>query len=175
MSLNLIDLDLVRDAMIAEIDHDIDAGTLYRSTRLSPAGWVAYPDLLKTAASMGDSETLAHSLANPAFWNMYEEKPSPKGNPRKVPRTANETLAESEFNRFYLRGLCREAEGRGIPAVEVYRAKAVYEPRPESQALIGTLLTASQLLNDLRIHIGIDTALGLPPGPNSGLSGRFPT
>ena len=31
-------------------------------------------------------------------------------------------------------------------------------------------LAKSSLLDDLRAHPGTDTALGLPPGPNSGLS-----
>jgi hypothetical protein len=54
--------------------------------------------------------------------------------------------------------------------VFVYRAKEVVNPRAESVALIGKSLPAKQLLDDLRTNIGTDTALGLPPGPNSGLS-----
>jgi hypothetical protein len=86
---------------------------------------------------------------------------------------ANETLAEGEFNRFYLRGLCRVAIDGRTPSIAVYRAKPVAEPRPESQALIGTTFDANTLLADLRAHTGVDTALDLPPGPNSGLSGRL--
>lgn len=52
----------------------------------------------------------------------------------------------------------------------VYRAKEVANPRAESMALIGRSLPVTQLLDDLRVNIGTDTALGLPPGPNSGLS-----
>ena len=62
----------------------------------------------------------------------------------------------------------------GIPYVEVYRAKTVAEPRPESMAMIGARLGPDALLMDLRANVGVDTALGLPPGPNSGLSGRLP-
>jgi hypothetical protein len=39
--------------------------------------------------------------------------------------------------------------------------------------MIGRRLNAQALLGDLRKHVGVDTALGLPPGPNSGLSGRL--
>ena len=56
----------------------------------------------------------------------------------------------------------------------VYRAKEVVNPRAESVALIGKSLLAKQLLDDLRSNIGTDAALGLPPGPNSGLSVKLP-
>lgn len=42
MTLNLADLDRARDAMLAEVEHDIAAGVLYRSKRLTDAGWAAY-------------------------------------------------------------------------------------------------------------------------------------
>lgn len=89
-----------------------------------------------------------------------------------MPSNAHNTLAEGEFNRFYLRGLCLEALQQG-KMIEVYGAKAVNQPRAASQALIGMQLNPNQLLLDLRTNIGVDTALGLPAGPNSGLSGRM--
>ena len=57
--------------------------------------------------------------------------------------------------------------------MQVYRAKAVAVPRAESEAKIGTMIDVQALLNGRRIHQGMDTALGLPPGPNSGLSVRL--
>lgn len=91
---------------------------------------------------------------------------------KRVPENAHETLAEGEFNRFYMRGLCRAAMEDGI-TVEAYRARASANPRPESEALVGREFVPAQLLADLRQHIGVDTAFGLPPGPNSGLSARL--
>lgn len=177
MSLNLTDLDGVRDEMLAEIDQDIAGGVLYRSKRFTDGGWAAYPELLKAAAISGDASTLTAALAKAEYWRAQEQSTSSKGKVyfKKVPVNAHETFAESEFNRFYLRGLCRAAAGRGIPEIIVYRAKAVSVPRAESEALIGRSLDAPTLLADLRTHTGVDTALGLPPGPNSGLSGKFPT
>jgi hypothetical protein len=59
--------------------------------------------------------------------------------------------------------------------VEVYRAKPVQDPRPRSRQIIGTRIDAQRLLGDLRAHPGgIDSALGVPAGPNSGLSVRLP-
>ena len=92
----------------------------------------------------------------------------------EVPYTAPETLAEGEFNRFYARGLCRRAIEEGTSQLIVYRAKQVMNARSASQAKIGTKISAKELLQDLRTHPGVDTALGLPQGPNSGLSVKLP-
>jgi len=54
------------------------------------------------------------------------------------------------------------------------RAYITSNTRPESQRMIGNTISAKALLDDLRAHIGVDTALGLPAGPNSGLSVRLP-
>lgn len=61
----------------------------------------------------------------------------------------------------------------GGNSVEVYRAKAVQQPRPQSERLVGTTVDVHRLLRDLRTNVGVDTALGIPAGPNSGLSVRL--
>jgi hypothetical protein len=81
--------------------------------------------------------------------------------------TAAETLAEGEFNRFYVRALCRR-QMSGDGQLVVHRAKQVQNPRPESEALIGTSPNAGKLLDDLRNNPGVEPALGVPKGPNSG-------
>ena len=83
-------------------------------------------------------------------------------------------MGEGEFNRYYCRGLCRRAIEEGVAQLQVYRAKAVAEPRPASQAKIGALVDPAAILDDLRRTQGVEPALGLPPGPNSGLTLRFP-
>lgn len=92
----------------------------------------------------------------------------------KVPINAPQRLAEGEFNRFYIRGLCLRALDEGKSTVVVYRARHSSSPRLESEELIGSAFDAKALLEDLRESPGVDTALGLPPGPNSGLSARLP-
>ena len=91
----------------------------------------------------------------------------------RVPRTAPDTLAEGEFNRFYVRGLCARALEENVTEVQVYRGKSVRNPRPESRAMIGKVLLARDLLEDLRRSQGVEPALGLPTGPNSGLTIRL--
>ena len=90
----------------------------------------------------------------------------------KVPHTTPDILAEGEFNRLYARGLCVTVLALGRTEVEVYRGKVVQNPRPESQAMIGRCMPAQKLLEDLRMSQKVEPALGLPPGPNSGLTVR---
>jgi hypothetical protein len=87
---------------------------------------------------------------------------------------AHEMLAEGEFTRFYIRGLCLRAIEDRIPAVIIYRAKHVENARSASAEKIGSAHAPALLLADLREHLGLDTALGLPPGPNSGLCAKLP-
>lgn len=172
MSLPLENLDQkTRQLMLEEIEQDINNGTLYISPRLSEIGREDYPLLLKEATQHDDS-WLAQNLRVNGRISAFEQKRTPKGGvtTAKVPVTAAETLAEGEFNRFYIRALCRRAIEEGTTGIVIYRAKQVTNPRPESQAKIGAKVNPQALLNDLRTHPGVDTALGLPAGPNSGLS-----
>jgi hypothetical protein len=121
-----------------------------------------------------EDDWLASTLRERGYMKAEEQRAKPSGGftTAKVPHTAPETLAEGEFNRFYARGLCVQVLESGGTEVEVYRGKNVANPRPESQAMIGRRLPAQQLLDDLRSSPGVEPALGLPPGPNSGLTIR---
>ncbi|MCL4368772.1 MAG: hypothetical protein M1337_06360 [Actinobacteria bacterium] len=165
-----------RRFMLEELDLDVASDRLYISPRLSEKGAAAYEQLLREAIEDGDEVLLSNTLRSPGLMNVVEMRRRPSGGytTAKVPDTAPETLAEGEFSRFYARGVCRAALEKGIPRVIVYRAKPVLNPRPESQALIGSEIDANGLLTDLRTHPGVETALHLPPGPNSGLSVMLP-
>ncbi len=173
--LNYVNLsDDVRKLMSDEVEADIAAGKLYQSPRLGTVGWAAYPDLLRQAIASHDDRWLETELRRHGRINATETRKTKKGTATvAVPITAAETLAEGEFNRYYVRGLCRFAIDAGAAEVFAYRAKQVANPRPESQAMLGRAFSPASLLNDLRTN-GIDNALGLPPGPNSGLSVRLP-
>ncbi len=168
--------DQTRRLMSEEIDRDESSRSLYLSDNLSPEGKGRYPNLLKEAALHGDDDTLAAEIKP-----LLNEREKPRklksggySTPPRMRSNAHTMLAEGEFNRFYLRGLCRHALEEGIGDLVVFRAKQVSNARSASEAMIGAKIPAQQLLEDLRTHVGVDTALGLPPGPNSGLSAHLP-
>jgi hypothetical protein len=175
MVMNLTNLDaLTRNYMRTEAEADIAADRLYVSDRLSPGGAAEWPDLLLEAIEAGDAGTFAGLLNRNGRLNTHETYVR-KGvlRTKRVPYTAAETLAEGEFNRFYIRGVCARAIADSIDEVEVYRAKLVMHPRSESLARVGLRLAPTALLADLRVHTHVDTVLGVPAGPNSGLSVRL--
>jgi len=171
------DLDKrVRQLMLDELEWDIRHGTLHVSSRLSNTGQQNYPVLLSEALRHHDDAWLTEQLGQFGRLRPAEMRRKTDGGymAARVPAGAASTIAEAEFNRYYARGLCRLAEELGIAELEVYRAKEVAHPRPTSQRLLGTSVDARQLLQDLRSHPGVETALGVPGGYNSGLSVRLP-
>jgi len=175
--MHLANLDAAtRNRMLDEINRDIAGDALYISPRLSERGRRDYPSLLLAAVENGDAASLAAELRVPGRLNAMETATrNGKTFTKQVPVNAPETMAEGEFNRFYARGLCLRAMEEGLQEVIVYRAKDVASPRPESDAKIGAAVNAAGLLDDLRARIGVEPALGIPPGPGSGLSVRLPT
>jgi hypothetical protein len=168
--------DITRRYMLEEIDMDIRADTIYRSPWLSQTGQGRWPDMLRASAVNGTDASLADQIRNSGLINRTAQRKAPKGYGTvtyNVPITAPETMAEGEFNRYYARGLCRRAIDSGLSRLEVYRAKAVLNPRAESEEKIGLLVDPTAILTDLRVSQGVETALGIPPGPNSGISLRI--
>jgi hypothetical protein len=175
--------ETTRSFMLAEVDRDTIAGTLYLSPRLTDRGRRDWPDLLRRAVRSGTEGSLADALLGTGRLKEVESRRTSPGRGLgwgrvvevRVPSTAAMTLAEGEFNRFYIRGLCLRAIDAGIAAVTVYRAKDVERPRPESMYLIGRQLAVGALLDDLRRHSGEqEPGLRVPGGPNSGLSVKLP-
>jgi hypothetical protein len=176
MALNLVNLDdeEIRILMLKEVEEDEIQGKTYFSPRLKEDCTELYLKLLKDSIKQGNDESLATEILQSKCLKSAMPRKNPSGiiTIAKTPSDAHFTLAEGEFNRYYLRALCLKAI-ENKDTIEVYRAKAVQSPRNESEALIGKIIDANTLLADLRINIGVDTALGLPSGPNSGLSGRI--
>jgi hypothetical protein len=174
MSIRYDSLDeAVRHCMVAELDRDIQGGNLYISSRLTEAGALEWPGLLHEAFHNHDDIWLAEQIRTRDLMRATAQRRTKGGGITiaKVPHNAPETLAEGEFNRYYIRGLCRDVIECGVTEVEIYRGKDASSPRPESQAMIGKRLPADQLLQDLRVSQGVEPALGLPQ-PNSGLTAR---
>lgn len=172
MALHYENLEEVRSRMLEELERDVARGQVYESPRLIQEGKEAWPSLLAEAVRHHSDQWLADELRGQHLIATQERRSKPSGGftMASVPVTAPDTLAEGEFNRLYIRGVCLEAIARGNDQVEVYRAKYVENARSASVAKIGQKVSASILLEDIRTSTGVDTALGLPPGPNSGLS-----
>lgn len=177
MALTLVNLDRrVRDLMLTEFDLDRRKNDLYLPARLNQAGREAFPPLLREAIDERDDDWLAARLREGSYFNRKERRRTARGATTwaEIPKNAAEVLAEGEINRFYLRALCLRAIGDGLPHLVVYRAKEVSRPRAASEAKIGALIDPRKLLEDLRTHQGVDTSIGIPAGPSSGLSARLP-
>lgn len=165
-----------RRFMLEEIEMDVQDGSIYISNYLNPRGCESWARLIREAAETGTDDTLAAAIVRDRCLKDRVERKKPKGGytMAAVPVTAHQTMGEGEFNRYYARGLCRRAINEGIPDLQVYRAKEVREPRWESEQKLGSLVSAEMILADLRQTQGVEPALGLPPGPNSGLTLRIP-
>jgi hypothetical protein len=174
VGLKFEDLEVARKFMIEEIEMDVKSEEIYLSTYLTQSGQGNWADLLRAAAQNGNDDSLAASLRG--MFNTQIQKRKPKGDYTwaAVPYNAAEVLAEGEFNRYFCRGLARHAVDTEIPRLEVYRAKQVAQPRPESQQKIGLLVDPGTILIDLRSSQGVEPALGIPPGPGSGITLRIP-
>lgn len=169
MSLHYKNLDeRTRQFMLKEVERDIPQDKLYISPRLNELGQQNYSQLLKEAVREYDDAWFANQLRQRCYIKTHHGI-TKTGKPRKVPVNAPDTLAEGEFNRFYMRGLSLRAIEENMAVVEVYRGKVSRRPRTESEAMIGQHISAQALLADLRQAAG-KTPVSKLPSPNSGLT-----
>ncbi|MGD1045703.1 MAG: hypothetical protein ABR936_10310 [Bacteroidota bacterium] len=171
MLMNLVNLDPdIRTLMLQEVEYDVNCNKLYISDRLNVIGRQIYLIILKDAIQNYDDSWLANQINFKGLLNSTESRNlKNKTIQVKMRSDAHEVLAEDEFNRFYMRGLCLYAISKKIASLKVYRAKETHHPRPESWRLIGTLIDPIELLEDLRQNVGQPTRLGIGEA-GSGLS-----
>lgn len=166
---NLGDDPRTRLFMLEELDRDLPQKEVYRSARLTEAGWRAWPGLLREALERYEPRWLELQSQQAGYWLSHETSRRGGTEYRKaVPFDAAQTLAEGQFVRYYLRAVGRRAmdDGHGL---KVVRLKQVRQPRSRSAELLDTHVDPGLLLESLRQDQGIDPFLGIPPGPNSGL------
>ncbi len=165
--------DETRAFMLQEFNSDIMNDTVYLRKRFNANGTRLYANFMIKHIKDGHDDGLSEDLNSNDFFTTHEERKTKTGTiMARVPDPASQTFAEGEFNRYYLRGLCLRSikEKRQL---QVYRGRISENPRPNSEASIGSFIDPVQLLSDLRENKGVDTALGLPNGPNSGLTLRL--
>ncbi len=172
---NFVDLDdKTRSYMLKAIEDAERNGQIYYSSRFNAAGKEQWLGLLEEAAREHNEHWLAYELEARRLMKEFEvsERPIGRYSIKHVPHTSAETLAEGQFNRFYMLGLCLRAEADGIRELEVYRAKETSSPRPESEALIGTKIAPEILEAELRDSQQSFKSLLIQP--NSGISLKLP-
>lgn len=175
MGLHYENLDSrTRELMLSETELDIASNSIYLSSYLNSSGTLSYPYLLAKAEENGSDNSLADDLRRGKLFKLTHQRKHPKGMGfvnAKVPITAPQTLAESQFNLYYIRALCLRAIEEGF-GLEVYRARSSERPRPESENMIGKRLDPHHVLEVLRTTKGVTPSIGIPM-PNSGLSVRL--
>ena len=174
MPLKYDDLDPVtREFALAEFDSDVERGALTISSRIRPGSTEEYEALLRQALAYYDDRWLEDRVEGMVVHFELRQTPSGATTTAKLPSYAPRVLAEGDFNRYYMRGVCARAvtEGRGV--VEVYRARVSTEPRPESRELEGQRLDAAALLDELRTKHADSSEEPTLGRPNSGLSVRL--
>ena len=172
---NFVNLDQTTRKFILEaIDEAERTGNIYYSTRFNQAGNQQWLPLLREAAQSFNEHWLAFQLETKVLMKDFETARKPTGGytTKHIPHTASETMADGQFNRFYILGLCKRARSEGITHLVVYRAKAVKDPRPESEALVGTSLS----IDDIESQLKTKQASFKSPlvRPNSGLTVKLP-
>ena len=163
--------DATRGHMLAEFDMDIATPDgCYLSNYLTAAGQQQWPGHLKDAARTGSDDSLAKALREHHCFKHQVERKKPKGGYSMVavPLTAADTLAQGQFNLYYMRALALRAQTED-KTITVYRARASENPRPGSEEMIGSQLDPDVVLEVLRRTKGIESEIGIPM-PNSGLT-----
>jgi hypothetical protein len=169
MALNYTKLDAeTRNFMLEELEMSVADNVVYISNYLSDGGKADWLNLLRTACANGSDITLGDALRQNGRLLKRTMRRKPKGGFTEVdvPYTAHETLAEGQFNRLYIRAICRCAIATGQQTVLVYRAAERETERPASIALIDTEVDAAELLAKLRKALDFNSGF---PEPNTGL------
>lgn len=175
MAFNFTELnDNVRKFMLEEFESDLATNQLYKSSRFTEQGKEEYPAILKEALMSGTVESLVSALHDKGLFNAKEQSTGKNIGKyvKDVPDTAHITFAEGQFNMFYMRGICLSAI-ENSKRVEIYRAKEVDAPRPESEEKVRSRTPLDptvelELLRKVgRGNFDVELAVGRP---NSGLS-----
>src|SRR6059058_133336 len=136
---NLDDDPRTRVYMVEELELDVPRNEIYRGTRLTEAGWQAWPGLLREALKLYEPKWLELQSKQAGYWLSHEtSRRGGKEYPKAVPVDAAQTLAEGQFVRYYLRAVGRRAMDDGHD-LKVVRLKQVRQPRSMSVQLLGTL------------------------------------
>ena len=147
-----------RAAMLREYEAEQDSADPYRSSELSHRGQEAFVDLMREAIEHHDEEWIIEQIDQPGYWIKDQS------------RFRAERLARTEYNTWYVRGLCRKLMDEGETCVEVYRAAPARQPRRECRQHEGKQYKAIDIYRGHRAgyHKGIIALSNQRPTPSAG-------
>jgi hypothetical protein len=143
----------IRRLMLEELLWSFEHEKFYFSKYLTEPGHKEYPRMLHQALATGTPDSLEESLS---AQGMFREE---------SPRKSIQTFAWDEFNKYYMRALCRWVQDHGGYELTVIRGRHSESSRSSSDALLGQTKEAASFLNGLRHSPKIN-----PFGANSGLT-----
>lgn len=128
----------IRKYMLEELEHDIENASLNVGEGLNHSGQAELPELLREAVCEGTEETLAEALRHkqcmPVVQTVIENG---KVSLRRVTEEDYAYFSKRIFNTFYVRGKCRQAQGKGYSNV-VFKDKGARRAY-QSTVLLNTL------------------------------------
>ncbi len=164
--------DVTRRYMLKEFEEEESGGNPYRSPNLNAQGLAAFPDAMRSAIQQGNEETLTAALNDPSLWNETEPwtREGVPQKPRRINvRQQSERLALTEFNTWYVRGLCRRLLDEGVTECQVYRGERPKWEPAECAEHEGIVLTVQEVYDGHRARYWPTenpAAVSVPFGPN---------
>ena len=156
--------EATRQAMFREFEDEQDSDP-YVSPRLTEEGRRVHADLIRRAICVGNEVSLERDLADQAYWLHFD------ANGRRINfASAAKTLAITEFNAWYVRGLAKRLLDEGVKICEVYKADVAKEPRGECLQHEGAHYSVQEVYDGHRARYwpkpGNRDAFSIPAGPN---------
>ena len=151
--------------MADEVQYDVDNGSMFLSTRLNPSERLNYVRLLRAATLSGSVQWFARELENSGYLLKKELRRKPNGGliMVRLPLDAAETIAETEFKRFYIRALCIcTIVNENRQALVLYDTRIIASTLPSVPTWVGKRMRPDLLLAILRRDHNIASALGVP-------------
>lgn len=159
--------EINRGWMLSEFRDEQSGDNPYRSPRLAEEGLAAWVPEMEMAIRDGNEVSLAEALHQPRFWRRSENYA--RGT-RTVPWDAYYSLAITEFNTWYVRGLAQRLIEERVPYCEVYRAAPAAVARAECGHLEDEVFLVRHVYEGHRARYwpppGDPAAFSIPTGVN---------
>ena len=175
-----------RRYMLEELEEDVREGRVVLNPLLTERGRAEYADLLAEALRHHDPSWLGSELRSGRRMHIaVEDADVRKGLPEELPVHEPDVLAEGDFNRYYVRGMCRRALAEGIDELRIVKltkgpyASFVYQsgglPGDERERTVDVAnrVDPKWLLEKLREDPDEEMDFGIPGEPGSGLTVEF--